>query len=169
MTISAATGCPVLVYKRTMPDDHMVSDSSTSQDYALVAAGSVANVDPDRIVLKKVTIWLLRCLSRSCNVLAISLKPVFSSQIILTGIPLRVRKKYAVVKHMFHDPMDVKWFRPAELSTKHGLRAHVKEPVGTHGLFKACFSAPVKQNDTVMLVLYKRMFPKFPAAGLSVI
>ncbi len=25
-------------------------------------------------------------------------------QIILTGIPIRVRKKYAVVKHMFYEP-----------------------------------------------------------------
>jgi len=59
----------------------------------------------------------------------------------------------------------VRWFKPAELVTKHGLRGHIKEPVGTHGLFKAMFNAPITQNDTVMLVLYKRIFPKFPKSG----
>ena len=34
---------------------------------------------------------------------------------ILTGHPIRVRKKFAVVKHMFYDPMDVRWFKPAEM------------------------------------------------------
>lgn len=38
-----------------------------------------------------------------------------SLQVILTGHPIRVRKKFAVVKHMFYDPMDVRWFKPAEM------------------------------------------------------
>ena len=36
-------------------------------------------------------------------------------QVILTGHPIRVRKKFAVVKHMFYEPMDVRWFKPAEM------------------------------------------------------
>ena len=32
--------------------------------------------------------------------------------------------------------------------------------IGTHGLFKAIFNAPIKQNDTIMLILYKRVYPK---------
>lgn len=63
---------------------------------------------------------------------------------------------------------DVRWFKPAELTTKHGMRGHIKEPVGTHGLLKAQFSAPIKQHDTIMLILYKRMFPKFPDEGVDV-
>ena len=51
--------------------------------------------------------------------------------------------------------------------TKHGLRGHIKEPVGTHGLLKAVFSAPIKQNDTVMLILYKRIYPKLPVDTMS--
>ena len=51
--------------------------------------------------------------------------------------------------------------------TKHGLRGHIKEPVGTHGLLKAAFSAPIKQNDTVMLILYKRVYPKLPLQSAS--
>ena len=86
----------------------------------------------------------------------------------LTGIPIRVRKRYAVIKHMFFDPNDVRWFKPAELQTKYGLRGNIKEPVGTHGLFKAVFSAPITQNDTVMLVLYKRVYPKIPPAPIVI-
>ena len=103
-----------------------------------MGTGTVGGVDPDRIILKKV---------------------------ILTGHPIRVRKKFAVVKHLFHDPHDVRWFKPAEMVTKHGLRGNITEPVGTHGLLKALFSAPIKQNDTVMLILYKRVYPKLPGKG----
>jgi len=105
----------------------------------LVATGTLSKIDPDRIMLKKV---------------------------ILTGLPIRVRKRFAVVKHLFYDTQDVRWFKPAELVTKHGLRGHIKEPVGTHGLLKALFSAPITQNDTVMLILYKRVYPKFPEGGV---
>jgi pre-rRNA-processing protein TSR1 len=108
----------------------------------LVATGTLMSVDPDRIILKKV---------------------------ILTGIPIRVRKRMAVVKHMLYDPLDVRWFKPAELVTKCGLRGHIKETVGTHGLFKALFSGPVAQNDTVLLVLYKRIFPKLPENNMLVV
>jgi len=108
----------------------------------LVATGSISSVDPDRIVLKKV---------------------------ILTGIPVRVRKRFAVVKHLFYDPQDVRWFKPAELVTKRGLRGHIREPVGTHGLLKAGFNGPITQNDTVMLILYKRIFPKLPEEGHLVV
>jgi len=106
----------------------------------LAATGALHSVDPDRIILKK---------------------------IILTGLPVRVRKRYAVVKHLFYDPQDVRWFKPAELYTKRGLRGHIREPVGTHGLFKAQFSAPITQNDTVMLILYKRIYPKIPTEGIQ--
>ena len=100
-----------------------------------IATGNLLSIDPDRIMLKK---------------------------IILFGNPIRVRKRSAVVKHMFFTPQDVRWFKPAELVTLQGLRGHIKESVGTHGLFKALFSAPIKQNDQVLLILYKRVFPKVP-------
>lgn len=107
----------------------------------LVATGTLLGVDPDRIVLKK---------------------------IVLTGYPIRVRKRKAVVKHMFHRPGDVKWFKPAELVTKYGLTGHIKEPVGTHGLMKVIFNKAVKQNDTVCLNLYKRVYPKMMEGGVVV-
>jgi pre-rRNA-processing protein TSR1 len=84
----------------------------------LVATGNLQAVNPDRIILKRV---------------------------VLTGYPIRVRKKFAVVKHMFYNPEDVLWFKPAELVTKHGLRGHITETVGTHGLYKSQFNAPITQ------------------------
>jgi pre-rRNA-processing protein TSR1 len=110
-------------------------DSSTASQLQLVGRGALLSIDPDRIVLKK---------------------------IVLTGNPIRVRKRSAVVRNMFYDPMDIKWFKPAELSTAHGLRGHIKCSVGTHGLYKALFSAPITQDDCVMLTLFKRVFPKIP-------
>lgn len=142
------SNCPLLVFKR----------AADSGEWLLVATGSLSSVDPDRIVLKKVSQHLHLIMSSLLLIRRLH-------QIILTGIPIRVRKKFAVVKHMFHQTEDVRWFKPAELATKRGLRGTIKEPVGTHGLFKAQFSGPITQNDTVMLVLYKRVFPKVCVPG----
>ncbi|KAG7401871.1 ribosome biogenesis protein tsr1 [Phytophthora boehmeriae] len=104
-------------------------------DGQLVASGTLKNVNPDRVVLKRV---------------------------ILTGTPVKVKKRKAVVRYMFHSPEDIRWFKPVELVTKHGLTGHIKESLGTHGDLKAVFNKPIKQHDTVCLHLYKRVYPKFP-------
>jgi pre-rRNA-processing protein TSR1 len=54
------------------------------------------------------------------NPLAVILK-----RIILTGYPLKVHKKKAVVRYMFFNPKDVKYFKPVELHTKFGLRVNI--------------------------------------------
>ncbi|OQR82743.1 pre-rRNA-processing protein TSR1 [Achlya hypogyna] len=100
---------------------------------ALVGSGTLLNVDPDRIVLKRV---------------------------VVAGTPVRVKKRKAVVRYMFHSPEDVRWFKPVELTTKHGMTGHITESLGTHGDFKAVFNKPIKQHDTVCLNLYKRVYPK---------
>jgi pre-rRNA-processing protein TSR1 len=107
-------------------------DVASSRD--LVAVGSVYGADADRIVVKR---------------------------IILTGYPTRVHKRHATIKYMFHNPDDVRWFKPAGLFTKHGLHGHIVQSVGEHGTMKCLFNAPIKQHDTVCLPLYKRIFPKF--------
>ncbi len=56
----------------------------------------------------------------------------------------------------------MKYFKPAELVTDRGMRGHILGSVGTHGLFKVHFNAPITQQDSVQLVLYKRVYPKFP-------
>ncbi|ONM05381.1 evolutionarily conserved C-terminal region 2 [Zea mays] len=42
---------------------------------------------------------------------------------------------------MFHDPNDVKWFKPIERWTKHGRRGRIMETVGTHGAMKCLFNS----------------------------
>ena len=62
-------------------------------------AGTLRSCDPDRVVLKK---------------------------ILLSGYPVKVHKKKAVVRWMFHNPEDVRWFKPLELWTKYGRRGRIK-------------------------------------------
>eukprot|EP00434_Breviolum_minutum_P023793 symbB.v1.2.020987.t1/scaffold1759.1/size102758/3 len=109
----------------------------------LAAAGSIVSVDPKQLIIKR---------------------------IILTGYPFRTQKNKAVVRFMFFNPLDIRWFKPVELSTKKGLRGHIKESLGTHGYMKCRFSAHIKQDDTVCMNLYKRVYPKWhpPAWGGNV-
>lgn len=79
----------------------------------LIAAGAVLGPDPMKIILKK---------------------------IVITGYPMRVHKKKAVVRFMFFNPEDVHYFRPVELFTKYGRRGKIKESLGTHGLMKCYFN-----------------------------
>ena len=70
----------------------------------LCHAGALQSCNPDRVVLKR---------------------------IVLSGYPVRVHKKKAVVRWMFHNPDDVRWFRPLELWTKSGLRGRIKVRTST--------------------------------------
>ena len=62
---------------------------------------------------------------------------------------------------MFFNSKDVKYFKPVEVFTKFGLRGHIKESLGTHGLMKCYFNDYIKSNDTVCMPLYRRVFPKW--------
>ncbi|KAK1284113.1 hypothetical protein QJS10_CPB21g00790 [Acorus calamus] len=102
---------------------------------SIAAIGSLRKADPDRIILKR---------------------------IILTGYPQRVSKLKAAVRFMFHNPEDVRWFKPVDVWTKCGRRGRVKEPVGTHGAMKCVFNGILQQHDTVCMSLYKRVYPRWP-------
>ncbi|XP_022157530.1 pre-rRNA-processing protein TSR1 homolog isoform X2 [Momordica charantia] len=102
---------------------------------SFAASGSLKSIDPRRIILKK---------------------------IILSGYPQRVSKLKATVRYMFHNPDDVRWFKPVDVWTKCGRRGRIKEPVGTHGAMKCVLNGVLQQHDTVCMSLYKRVFPKWP-------
>ncbi|XP_049848585.1 pre-rRNA-processing protein TSR1 homolog [Schistocerca gregaria] len=104
-----------------------------------IAAGAVKSCDPDRIILKKV---------------------------VLTGHPISVHKRKAIIRGMFFHPSDVKYFQKADLWTKSNIQGNIVESLGTKGLFKAIFGSPITNSDVVCISLYKRVFP-FKATAIQ--
>ena len=88
-------------------------------------------------------------------------KKIILKKIVLTGYPVKIKKKKAIVRYMFFNPSDINYFKPIQLTTKKGLRGNIIESVGTHGYMKCIFSDYIKSNDTVCLNLFKRVFPKY--------
>lgn len=93
-------------------------------------AGALRSCDPDRVILKR---------------------------IVLSGYPVRVHKKKAVVRWMFHHPDDVRWFRPLELWTKHGLRGRIKVPFQSlhHSDRIHCYTSQAREDVPLGDILVK--------------
>ena len=50
---------------------------------------------------------------------------VILKRIILTGYPLRCHKKKCVARYMFFEPKDIKYFKPVEIYSRHGLKVSI--------------------------------------------
>lgn len=86
---------------------------------------------------------------------------VILKRIILTGYPVKTKRRRAIVKYMFFDPQDIEFFKRNEIYSREGLRGKIEEAVGTHGLVKCSFNGHLSSADTVCMNLYKRVYPKF--------
>lgn len=102
----------------------------------------------------------------SATTMAPSSSRVIAKRIILTGHPFKIHKKLVTVRYMFFDRADVLWFAALPLFTKRGRQGFIKEPLGTHGYFKATFDGKINPMDAVGVSLYKRVWPR-PARVLE--
>ncbi|KAK3372794.1 hypothetical protein B0T24DRAFT_551745 [Lasiosphaeria ovina] len=131
---------PALFYKRTVPAAAgESSNSSNSSDeeqstlpLTLVATGTALPPSTSRVIAKRA---------------------------VLTGHPYHIHKKIVTIRYMFFNREDVEWFKALPLWTKRGRSGHIKEPLGTHGYFKATFDERINPQDSVGVSLYKRVWP----------
>lgn len=89
-----------------------------------------------------------------------STQRIIAKRVILTGHPYKINKKVVTVRYMFFSAEDVQYFRALQLWTKRGRSGFIKEPLGTHGYFKATFDGKVNPLDSVAVSLYKRVWPR---------
>jgi pre-rRNA-processing protein TSR1 len=95
MTIIASAYCPIVF---TPCKVLLFTKDKETNNINVLASGNALSPNPLQIILKR---------------------------IILTAYPLRCHKKKAVLRYMFFNPKDVKYFKPVEIYTKFGLRGHI--------------------------------------------
>ncbi|KAI3487238.1 hypothetical protein L1887_48822 [Cichorium endivia] len=76
--------------------------------------------------------------------------------------PYKVHKKTATIRFMFFNPEDVYWFKPITLHTKLGPHgAHHRVARHARLLQGALLTVPSARWTTVLMNLYKRVYPKW--------
>ncbi|KAI1613315.1 pyruvate dehydrogenase E1 component subunit beta [Exophiala viscosa] len=133
---------PVLVFRRETP----------SED---AAPALVDSMQPD-VPASQGQLQLIG----TATTIAPSSSRIIAKRAILTGHPLKIHKKLVTVRYMFFNREDVLWFAALPLWTKRGRQGFIKEPLGTHGYFKATFDGKINPMDAIGVSLYKRLWPR---------
>ena len=123
---------PALFFKRTVPTGSDDEEGSTLP-LTLIGTGTALPPSTSRVIAKR---------------------------IILTGHPYHIHKKIVTIRYMFFNREDVEWFKALPLWTKRARSGFVKEPLGTHGYFKATFDGRINPQDSIGVSLYKRVWPR---------
>ncbi|KAH7347817.1 ribosome biogenesis protein TSR1 [Plectosphaerella cucumerina] len=126
---------PVLFFKRTAPVAASEDEDAPEENVGLTLVGTGTALPP-------------------------STQRVVAKRVILTGHPYHINKRIVTIRYMFFNREDVEWFKAMPLWTRRGRSGFVKEPLGTHGYFKATFDGPINPQDSVGISLYKRVFPR---------
>ncbi|KAM0447678.1 hypothetical protein ACHAO4_008819 [Trichoderma viride] len=124
---------PVLFFKRTAAGADVEGEGTSNAGLTLIATGTALPPSTSRVVAKRV---------------------------VLAGHPYHIHKKIVTVRYMFFNREDVEWFKAMPLWTKRGRSGFLKEPLGTHGYFKATFDGRINPQDSVAISLYKRVWPR---------
>lgn len=83
---------------------------------------------------------------------------IFFDCVELKGRPIKIFKRYCVIRGMFYSKEQVDYFSNLRVEAKNGNKGFIKRALGTKGLFKAYFSHPIKHDETITMSLYKRVF-----------
>ncbi|OHW99873.1 aarp2cn domain-containing protein [Colletotrichum incanum] len=126
---------PVLFFKRSVPvpEGSEAAENESTIGLTLIGTGTALPPSTSRVIAKRV---------------------------ILTGHPYHIHKKIVTIRYMFFNREDVEWFKALPLWTKRGRSGFIKEPLGTHGYFKATFDARINPQDSIGVSLYKRVWPR---------
>lgn len=135
---------PTLFFARTAPTTDATSSSAADPSAA-------ASEEPLKLIATGTT-------------LPPSQARVVAKRIILTGHPYRINKRLVTIRYMFFNNDDVRWFAALPLWTRRGRSGFIKEPLGTHGVFKATFDGKINAQDAVGVSLYKRVWPRWSRA-----
>ncbi|KIX96247.1 uncharacterized protein Z520_08025 [Fonsecaea multimorphosa CBS 102226] len=151
---------PVLVFQRQSPRESSDGAAGIETD------GNMDTTAPALIDLQTHSALPSSSPSSSLRLLgtATTLPPsstrVIAKRLILTGHPYKIHKKLVTVRYMFFNRADVAWFSALPLFTRRGRQGFIKEPLGTHGYFKATFDGRIGPLDAVAVALYKRVWPR---------
>lgn len=124
---------PVMFFKRTAAGSAGEGEEQADVGLSLIGTGTALPPSTSRVVAKRV---------------------------ILTGHPYHIHKKIVTVRYMFFSREDVEWFKALPMWTRRGRSGYIKEPLGTHGYFKATFDGRINPQDAVGVSLYKRVWPR---------